>query len=218
MKRHYPAFLDLEGRKCVVVGGGEVALRKVQSLLEVGGEVEVISPELCEGLRQLQLEHSIEVIARRYDRGDLDGAFLVIAATNDRAANEMIADEAGHRGTLINVVDVPDLCNFIVPSSVRRGDLTLAISTSGTGPALARRLRIKMEQEYGPEYESLSRIVREVRAELKERGIRINGASWESALDLDVIVRLIKEGKETEAKVVLVEALNESRKVGRDAR
>jgi precorrin-2 dehydrogenase/sirohydrochlorin ferrochelatase len=210
---YYPAFLDLSGRRCVVFGGGRVALRKVMMLLEFGGRVEVVSPELCTEVRELEANQSIGVRQRGYRPEDLDGALLAIAATDDRATNEHIAAAARDRGVLINVVDVPGLCDFIVPAYLRRGDLTIAVSTSGTGPALARKVRMRLENEFCEEYTVLSRLVGEVRSGLKLKGIRADGRVWDAALDLDSILELLRQGKEQEAKAMLAGALTNNGKV-----
>jgi precorrin-2 dehydrogenase/sirohydrochlorin ferrochelatase len=149
----YPIFLvDLDEVRCVVVGGGKVAARKVRAMLRADARVIVISPHLCEPLRQLAAEGEIEVLDRPYRCGDLKGAFLVVAATDDPAINERVWQEAMALGLLVNVVDDPDHCNFIAPSVVRRGPLRFAISTSGRCPALSRHLRKQLEQEYPPAY------------------------------------------------------------------
>ena len=210
-KSYYPAFLDLAGRKCIVFGGGQVALRKVRMLLESGARVEVVAPELCVDMDRLHRDGSIEVRARRFEPGDLEGAFVAIAATDDQNTNERIASEARERKVLINVVDVPQLCDFIVPSYLRRGDLTIAISTSGGSPSLAKKVRTRLEQEFGEEYSALSRLTGEVRAEFKRNGIRVSASDWESALDVDSILDLIKQGKEEEARATLVNAFSVER-------
>ncbi len=143
--RYYPVFLNLKGKKCIVIGGGEVAERKVLSLLQAQAEVTVISPSLTEELGSLKIHNRITHIARKYREGDLEGAFLVIAATSDEEVNSRVFNEAEKRGIPVNVVDSPGLCRFIVPSVIRRGPLTIAISTSGVSPAMARTLRQEIE-------------------------------------------------------------------------
>ncbi|MFQ5826028.1 MAG: bifunctional precorrin-2 dehydrogenase/sirohydrochlorin ferrochelatase [Dehalococcoidia bacterium] len=131
---YYPVFLNIAGRRCLVIGGGEVAERKVASLLDCGGRVTVISPRLSPGLEEKQAQGAIEALARDFQPGDLEGAFLVIAATDDPGVNDKIVREARKRGILINVVDQPGECDFIVPSTVHRGELVVAISTGGQKP------------------------------------------------------------------------------------
>lgn len=147
--RYYPAFIDLAGKKAVVVGGGSVAARKVSTLLKAGAVVTVISPELTAGLRRMVSDGKVSHVSRPYRRGDLKGAFLAVAATDSEEVNRMVA---GHAPSLCNVADSPDLSNFIVPSTVDRGDLCIAISTSGASPALARSIRLELERIYGPEF------------------------------------------------------------------
>ncbi len=166
--RYYPIFLDIVGKPCLVIGGGEVAERKVSSLLEAGGRVTVISPTLTSRLASLAAAGTIRHLQRKYRGGDLRGFFLVHAATSDERAHQRIAVEAAQRGILLNVVDRPALCTFIVPAVVSRGDLTLAISTSGASPALAKRIRQKLEKVFGPEYDEALRILAKVRAKLRQ--------------------------------------------------
>lgn len=145
MPSFYPAFLDLRGRDCLVVGGGPVAARKVAALLDAEAAVRVVSPDLAPGLADLVATGRIHWIRRVFQTGDAAGAFLVIAATGDEAVNRSVASAAKLAGCLLNVVDTPELCNFIAPAIVRRGLLTVAISTGGRSPALARRVREDLE-------------------------------------------------------------------------
>lgn len=167
---YYPVFLNLKNKGCVVVGGGKVAERKVLSLLKSGAEVTVISPELTKRLKKESLSGRIKHIPRRYKKGDLKNAFLVIAATDSNEINEKVSEDAPH---LINVVDVPSLCNFIVPSMVKRGPLTIAISTSGVSPSMAKTIRKELEKLYGPEFarylNSLKKIRIKAMAEIKDK-------------------------------------------------
>ncbi len=143
---HFPVFLNLEGRRCVVIGGGKVAERKVLSLLEAGASVTVISPELTEVLQDLSSRGVIEHLPRGYREGDLKGACIAIAATPDAGLNRRVSEE--NPGVPLNVVDSPELCSFIVPSVVRRGLLSIAVSTSGASPALSRSIREELEELY----------------------------------------------------------------------
>lgn len=146
---YYPVLLNLKGKKCVVAGGGKVAERKALSLLRSGAEVTVISPECTERLKKENLKGRIKYISRRYKKGDLKNAFLVIAATDSGETNKRISEDAPY---LVNIVDMPLLCNFIAPSVVRRGPLTIAVSTSGISPSLARTIRKELEGLYGREF------------------------------------------------------------------
>ena len=136
---YYPIFLDISGRKCVVVGGGQVALRKVKMLFEHGANIEVISPDLCPELDKLAENGKIKALRRRYQIGDLRGALIAIAATSDSATNQEVVKEARSGRILVNVVDSAEDSDFIVPSRLQRGNITIAISTAGLSPALAQR-------------------------------------------------------------------------------
>ena len=161
--QYYPVYLDLRGRSCVVIGGGTVATRKVESLLEAGARVTVVSPALTEPLAALAETHEIVHHARPYRTGDLTGAALVFAATDDEDVHATIASDAAAAGVLLNVVDRPPLCGFIVPAVVRRGPITIGISTGGASPALARRMRRELEGSIGPEYELAATILARLR-------------------------------------------------------
>ena len=151
--KYYPIFLDLSTHPCLVVGGGTVAERKVETLLSAQGKVTVISPTLTPQLLVWAKDHLITVFQRSYRPGDLEGFALVFAATDDAELHEQIATEARATRIFLNVVDQPAFCSFIVPAIVSRGDLTLAVSTGGASPALARKIRQDLEQRYGPEYD-----------------------------------------------------------------
>jgi precorrin-2 dehydrogenase/sirohydrochlorin ferrochelatase len=157
---YYPIFLNLEGRKAVVVGGGRVAERKVLSLIESHAAVTVISPSLTERLRKEKSLKTIRHKSRRFRKGDLEGAFLVIAATDSQETNRSVSREAS---CLVNVVDVPSECNFIAPSVVKRGPLTFAISTGGISPAMSKSLRKEIGALYGPSFSGYLRFVRKIR-------------------------------------------------------
>jgi len=149
----FPMFVKLTGRKCVVVGGGRVAEGKVEGLLASGATVVIVAPEVTEKIAGWSREHRLTWQARRFEPSDLDGAFLVIAATGADAVNESVFRQAEARGILCNAVDEPERCHFYYPAIVRRGALQIAISTAGLSPALARRLRQELEEQFGPEYE-----------------------------------------------------------------
>lgn len=149
---YFPVCLQIAGRLCLVIGGGRVAERKARGLLEHGALVRVISPELSEGLAELAGEGDIVWLSRPYREGDLLGAFLVIAATDDPSAQERIHAEAEAGNILLNVADLPEWGNFILPATARRGDLAISVSTAGKSPALASALRQGFEESFGPEY------------------------------------------------------------------
>ncbi|MDH3359314.1 MAG: bifunctional precorrin-2 dehydrogenase/sirohydrochlorin ferrochelatase [Desulfobulbaceae bacterium] len=152
---YYPICLDITSRNCIVIGGGKVAARKAQGLLDHQAKVTMISPELGEESATLHAKKQLTWINRPYQEGDLTGAFLVIAATDDPEVQERVHAEAEKNNILLNVADVPKWCNFILPATVRRGDLNVAISTGGKSPALAKRMRKGMENQFGAEYEVL---------------------------------------------------------------
>ncbi|HKF79843.1 MAG TPA: bifunctional precorrin-2 dehydrogenase/sirohydrochlorin ferrochelatase [Thermoleophilaceae bacterium] len=159
----YIACLRLSGRRCLVVGGGEVGLEKVEGLLACDGDVTLVSPEAVEPLRELAEEGSIRWERRGYRSEDLEGTFIVIAATGQTEVNIRVFEDAERRAMLVNVVDVPPLCNFILPAIIRSGPLAIAISTAGASPALAKRIRDEIAEEYGDAYARLAVLLNEVR-------------------------------------------------------
>ena len=163
MKTYPICLIDLEQQRCVVIGGGKVAARKIAGLVDAGARVQVISPEIDPEIVEIAAAGQALINQRAYSPGDLQGAFLAIAATDDPAINHAVWEEARSSGTLINVVDDPQHSNFIVPALVRRGELTIAITTGGGSPALARRLREQFEELIGPEYGELAAILSELR-------------------------------------------------------
>ena len=168
--KYFPVNLDIAGRKCIVIGGGKVAARKVGALLDCGGTVQVISPELSAELQELHHAKRIKWLQRQYQQEDLRGAFLVIAATDDELVQEDVFCEAEKNSQLINVADVPQRCNFILPATVKRDNLTISISTAGKSPALASKLRQKLEEIIGPEYGTLAEIMGLLRSEVLRQG------------------------------------------------
>jgi siroheme synthase-like protein len=159
----YIACLKLEGRKCLVIGGGDIGLEKVEGLLACNGDVTLVAPDAIEPLRELADEGSIRWERRAYEPPDLEGSFMAIAATNDTDVNIRVYEEAERRAMLVNVVDVPPLCNFILPAIIRTGPLAIAISTAGASPALAKRIRNQIAEEYGEPYARLAVMLNEVR-------------------------------------------------------
>lgn len=148
----FPMFLKLAGRQCLVVGAGKVGEPKVSGLLETGALIRVVALDASPAVRDWAREGKIELELRAFTPDDLDGAFLAVVATNSRSLNERVYHEAQRRRVLCNVVDVPDLCDFFYPSVVRRGDLQIAISTSGQSPSLAQKIRQQLEKQFGPAY------------------------------------------------------------------
>jgi len=213
MKKHqtvspyYPLLLNIQGKKCLVVGGGEVALRKAQMLVEYGAIVEIVSPSLCPGLKELVKDGAVRAVLKDYGPGDLDDALLVVAATDNAGINEKVAAEARKTGILVNVVDKPDISDFIVPSYFRHGAIIVAVSTSGKSPALARKIRAELERDLKAEYAQLAVIANEVRTELKQRGITVSGDDWQEVLNLNSLIELIRRHKNNEAREIMLTRL-----------
>ena len=207
---YYPVSFKIRGIKCVVVGGGGVALRKVKALLECGAHLTVVSPKVSSEVLELAEGKAIRLIHRRYRTADLKNAAIVIAATDDRKVNRKVAGDAKKVRAWVNVVDDPEPSDFIVPSVVRRGDLTIAISTGGMSPALARKIRTRLEDSFGEEYALLVSLVEEVRSTLRRRGIRVNAERWQNALDLDFLAQLLRTGQKDKAKAVLMKKLKKT--------
>jgi precorrin-2 dehydrogenase/sirohydrochlorin ferrochelatase len=159
----YIACLKLSGRRCVVVGGGEIGLEKVEGLLACGGDVVLIAPEAVPALQELAREGSIAWERREYQPEDLGGTFMVIASTDDTDVNIGVYEDAERRAMLVNVVDVPPLCNFILPAIVRTGPLAIAISTAGASPALAKRMKAEVSELFGEEYAQLAVLLNDAR-------------------------------------------------------
>jgi siroheme synthase-like protein len=165
----YPIYLNLTGRRVLVVGGGEVAERKIEPLLGTGAIITVISPILTDRISDLAVEKRIEVERRAYKTGDCGGAVLVLCATDDAEVNVMVFNDAHRAGALVNSADKPALCDFIMPAVVRRGDIAIAISTGGTSPGLAARLRQKIGRLIGPEYGLLAQMLSKARPYIRQR-------------------------------------------------
>ncbi|NOX96779.1 MAG: bifunctional precorrin-2 dehydrogenase/sirohydrochlorin ferrochelatase [Nitrospirae bacterium] len=199
MIKYYPVCLKLEGKKCVVVGGGRVAERKVASLLSCGALVQVISPVLTSRLSQLVKKGRIEHVKDDYKPKFLSGSLIVIAATDDEKINNRIASQAGKRGILVNVVDSPEECTFIVPASLKRGDLSISIFTNGLSPALSGKIRQQLEEKYGREYGEFLKIMARLRPKvLREvRDPRKRKQIFRSLVESDIL-ELIRKGKRKE--------------------
>jgi siroheme synthase-like protein len=205
----FPLFVDLRERACVVLGGGAVAERKVESLLAVGALVTVVSPALTERLREHVVSGRIAHVARGYRAGDLAGAALAFAATDDGAINAAVACEGQARGIWVNAADDPAHCDFILPAVVRRGEVVVAVSTGGASPALARAVRERIESALPVGIAALAEIAGDTRRTLRARGRRTTVAGWLAGLDaaLEVLVagrpraeaeRTLREWLETE--------------------
>lgn len=192
----YPiALVGLEHARCIVVGGGRIAARKVTALCQAGARPVVISPALCESLRRQAECGEIEAIERAYGPGDLEGAWLVIVATDEPTINEAVWREGKACGCLVNVVDDPAHCNFHVPATVRRGALTISVSTGGHSPALARRLREGLEAQFDTAYEPYLELLGELRPLVQEHiaDPARRKALWGALLDSDIL-ELLRDG------------------------
>lgn len=197
---YYPITLNLANRKCVVIGGGAVAERKVETLLEFHAAVTVVAPELTPRLRDLAAGGAIRHEAEVYAPDALRGAFLVIAATDDREVNKAVSLESQLHGILVNVADDPELCTFFMPAVARWGSFVIAVSTSGKSPALAGWVRARLESCFGPEYGELADLLGELREEVKAKypSREDRNRAFERILSSDVL-DLLAEGKQDEA-------------------
>ncbi|MDO8616826.1 MAG: bifunctional precorrin-2 dehydrogenase/sirohydrochlorin ferrochelatase [Dehalococcoidia bacterium] len=206
--RYYPVFLDLAGKPAVVIGGGKIAQQKVEGLLNAGAQVTVISPELSAPLSRLAAGGRFRHTRREYRPGDLEGYVLAFVATDDRSVNAVVAREGKERGVWVNAVDDPPNCDFIMPGVVERGPLVVAVSTSGTSPAMARKMREELQEFLTEEHVLMLELAAEVRAELRERGIQAPPDIWNAALDAE-LKRLLAGGRRAEARERLLRALLE---------
>lgn len=195
----YPIFLDLRGRPCVVIGGGNVAERKVAGLLTAGAAVTVVSPQVTVVLRTFVQNNTIQHRAHAYEVGDLAGFQFAFVATGDPQVTAKVFQDGQASGVLVNAADDPAYCNFFLPALVRRGSLAIAVSTGGTSPALARVLREELEEKIGDEYVTLAEIAAVVRVEVRSRGVQVAGDRWTSALKEVTFRQLIREGHREEA-------------------
>jgi len=203
-KAYYPVNLDLEGRRCLVVGGGVVAERKVRTLLSFGADILVVSPKLTPRLAGLVKAKKVAYTKRGYQKNDLKGMFVAIAATDVMAVNTLVARHAEARNMLVNVVDVPKLCNFIVPSVIRKGPLTISISTGGQSPMFAQMWRRKCEKCLTPAHQKLLTLLGGVRKEVRERHVTMAKCKvvYRKILQSPVL-KLLQENKTAEAKKVM---------------
>jgi precorrin-2 dehydrogenase/sirohydrochlorin ferrochelatase len=202
--QYYPAYLELQGHPCVVIGGGEVAERKVATLLEAGARVTVVSPRLTPGLTALAETHEVVHHARPYRHGDLAGAWLAYAATNDEAVHAAIAAEAAEARVFLNVVDRPKLCGFIVPAIVRKGPVAIAVSTGGASPALAKRLARELDAAVGAEWGLAAEILGALRARLAVADPAARARIF-SALADGPLVTALRDGDVTRVDALLAE-------------
>ena len=206
MPTFYPVFLNLTGRRCVIIGGGQIAEGKISKLLDSGAKIIVISPDATQGIRSFAERGQIELDLRKYQEGDLQGAFLVIAATNDRVVNQEIFEEAEKQGILLNAVDDMPRCSFIAPSIVEKGPVTVAISTGGASPALARKLRENMEVSSALDWADATGVLSKARQIIKDKQIAVDPQRWQCCMT-DELLTMIQAGHENEALDLLMDLL-----------
>ena len=206
MPSYYPAFLNIEGKHCVVFGGGIAAEGKISKLQDAGAKVTVVSPQLTHAIHNSVQQGHLSWQAREYQPGDLAGAFLGIAATNVRSVNQCIFQEAEELGVLLNVVDEPAQCSFIAPALVKRGPVTVAISTGGASPALARKLREELTSSPVLAWADLTGIISQARQQVKQQGVAVDPQRWQCCLTPDLL-ELARKGHEEEALTSLLSKL-----------
>lgn len=203
---YYPIFVEMKDRPCLVIGGGREAQRKVNGLLAAGARITVVAPKLTRSLEQLLAAGDIECLQREYQEGDVEGYEVVMVATDDGAINAEVAAEGKRRRVWVNAADDPTNCDFILPAVIRRGAITLAASTGGASPALARRLREELEAYLTEEMPALADLLREVRGDLSSRGIKPDAELWQEAIDEQLRV-LLAQRKYRQAKARLLRSL-----------
>ena len=214
MPLYYPVFLDLRGRRVVVIGGGAMGEEKVTRLMPYGSQVVVVSPDVTDEVSKLAQDGQVEWTRRLYRGGDLEGAFIAIVAdTSDDAVNQAVSEEARERNVPLNVADVTDLCTWITPSVARRGEVIVATSTGGASPALARRFReILNGTSRTPsrhelmDFADLAPLLSDARKQLLDKGIRLNLDHWQACLT-DELIDLVQAGQIEQAKQVLMDSL-----------
>ena len=187
MPAYYPVFLNLAGKRCVIIGGGTIAEGKISKLKETGAQVTIISPDATPAIQKMAKQGVVEWTSRKYQPGDLEGAFLGIAATDVRQVNQQIFQEAEQLGVVLNVVDDAELCAFIAPSIVERGPVTVAISTGGASPALARKLRETLADSPALEWADLAHVLSKARKEIKKRGVAVDPQRWQCCLTPELL-------------------------------
>jgi siroheme synthase-like protein len=206
---YYPVFIELQDRACLVIGGGREAQRKVEGLLAAEGTVTLISPTLTDDLQRLLADGRFTWIEREYREGDVEGYEVVMVATDDGAVNATVSAEGKRRRVWVNAADDPPNCDFILPAVIRKGSITIAASTGGGSPALARRLREELEAYLTEEMPALAELLKEVRAELRARNVLPDAEVWQQAIDEELRV-LLAQRKYRQAKVRLLQGLGVS--------
>ncbi len=207
---YYPIFVEMSGRRCLVIGGGRVAEGKVEGLLAAGANVTVVAPALTPSLEALRSEGSIRWIDREYADGDIEGYDICMVATDDGLVNAAVAAEGRRRRVWVNAADDPPNCDFILPSVVRQGDVVVAASTGGSRPALARRLREDLTAFLAEDYGPLADLLGEVRRDLRQRGLSIDAETWQRAIDARFRA-LVAQRRPDEARAHLLAGLGVTR-------
>ncbi len=210
----FPVFLKLLGRRCLVVGGGDVGTRKVNSLLASGADVTVVSKEVSDELKQLIKKGEVRYLEGVFSPEHLSGIFLCVIAIDDRNVTGEIADICRESGVMVNVADDPEICDFYFPSVINRGDLTIAISSGGTSPTMVRKLREDMEDEYGPEYESVFKVMGFLRETIMDLGV--SGERLKKLMgkvSSIPMAEIIRQGDIEKLKVAIETAIEEERDI-----
>ena len=206
MTTFYPVFLNLKGRRCIVIGGGRIAEGKVLKLIDTGAKIIVISPDATPAIQDAASAGDIEFNPRKYQAGDLEGAFLAIAATNDHLVNQDIFEEAESLGVLLNAVDDPPRCSFIAPSIVQRGPVTVAISTGGASPALARKLRETLAKSPALDWADATSVLSKARKTIKKQKVSVDPQRWQCCMTPELLA-LATSDREDEALEMLLDGL-----------
>lgn len=204
MSRFYPVLVDLQGKKALVVGGGKVAQRKIETLLEHGATVQVVAKELTASLEELRRAERIEFLGEEFSETFVDGVFVVFAATDDASLNRRVSRTAQQRSLLVNAVDQPADCNFIVPSVLSRGDLVIAVSTSGKSPAFARKVRVELEQSFGEEYGLFLNLMGNLRKEILRLGLsqEENKSTFEDLVTSDLLTAIREKNWDLASQII----------------
>jgi precorrin-2 dehydrogenase / sirohydrochlorin ferrochelatase len=202
----YPVSLSVEGRDCLVVGGGQVAARKARELARCGALVQVVAPSVAP---ELMRQAGVRIDERSYRKEDVGGRWLVVAATDDRAVNRAVAADAEAAGVWVNAVDDPEVCSFTAPALLRQGPVVVAVSTGGRSPAMAGWLRDRLAEQVGPEMGVVAELLAEARAALRAKGRSTTGVDWRRVLDSDML-ELVRAGKTERARERLAQCLSSS--------
>jgi precorrin-2 dehydrogenase/sirohydrochlorin ferrochelatase len=202
--RYYPILLDLEGKKALIVGGGEIAERKTITLMNYNAKIYIVSRTLTNNLKQFIENKAVYYLGVEFEKSYLDGVFLVIAATDDNELNGLVSKLAAKRGILVNAVDQPSDCSFIVPSVLNRGDLCIAISTGGKSPALAKKIRVELESRFGPEYAHFLEVMGRLRSGIRSMnlGQKENSRIFQDLVDSKLIHALARRDRSSVSRIL----------------